>query len=67
MVATFFEPGSKLDEKSIENGLECQKCSVGRLFWGGYHRPNSEFHLLILPLIVEGPYPDSSLLFFNYV
>ena len=30
----FFEPGLKLDEKSIENGLECQKCSVGCLFWG---------------------------------
>ena len=37
-VATFFflflEPGLKLDEKSIENGLEGQKCSVGGLFWG---------------------------------
>ena len=30
----FFEPGVKLDEKSIENGLEGQKCSVGSLFWG---------------------------------
>ena len=30
----FFEPGLKLDEKSIENGLEGQKCSVGGLFWG---------------------------------
>ena len=30
----FFEPGVKLDEKSIENGLEGQKCSVGCLFWG---------------------------------
>ena len=39
-VATFFffffflKPGLKLDEKSIENGLEGQKCSVGGLFWG---------------------------------
>ena len=39
-VATFFffffflESGLKLDEKSIENGLEGQKCSVGGLFWG---------------------------------
>ena len=37
-VATFFffflKPGLKLDEKSIENGLEGQKCSVGCLFWG---------------------------------
>ena len=39
-VATFFffffflEPGLKLDKKSIENGLEGQKCSVGGLFWG---------------------------------
>ena len=34
-VATFFfflESGLKLDEKSIENGLEGQKCSVGGLF-----------------------------------
>ena len=30
----FFEIGLKLDEKSIENGLESQKCSVGGLFWG---------------------------------
>ena len=30
----FFEPGLKLDEISIENGLEGQKCSVGCLFWG---------------------------------
>ena len=30
----FFEPGLKLDKKSIENGLEGQKCSVGGLFWG---------------------------------
>ena len=30
----FFECGLKLDEKSIENGLEGQKCSVGGLFWG---------------------------------
>ena len=36
----FFEPGVKLDEKSIENGLEGQKFLVVRLFWGGCHRPN---------------------------
>ena len=30
----FFESGLKLDENSIENGLEGQKCSVGCLFWG---------------------------------
>ena len=30
----FFKSGLKLDEKSIENGLEGQKCSVGGLFWG---------------------------------
>ena len=30
----FFKPGLKLDEKSIENGLEGQKCSVWGLFWG---------------------------------
>ena len=34
-VATFFFLKKlKLDEKSIENGLEGQKCSVGGLFWG---------------------------------
>ena len=27
----FYESGLKLDEKSIENGLEGQKCSVGGL------------------------------------
>ena len=30
----FIESGLKLDGKSIENGLEGQKCSVGCLFWG---------------------------------
>ena len=30
----FLKPGLKLDEKSIENGLEGQKFSVGGLFWG---------------------------------
>ena len=46
-VATFFfffllfEPGVKLDEKSIENGLEGQKfLLVVCLFWGGCHHPN---------------------------
>ena len=37
----FFEPGLKLDEKSIENGLEGQKCSVRCLFWGWCHHPNN--------------------------
>ena len=40
-VATFFEPGVKLDEKSIENGLECQKFLVVFLLWGGCHHPNT--------------------------
>ena len=35
-----FEPGVKLDEKSIENGLEGQKFLVVCLFWGGCHHPN---------------------------
>ena len=35
----FFEPGVKLDEKSIENGLEGQKFLVVCLFWGGCHHP----------------------------
>ena len=33
------EPGLKLDEKSIENGLEGQKFLVVCLFWGGCHHP----------------------------
>ena len=41
-VATFFlESGLKLDEKSIENGLEGHKFLVVCLFWGGCHHPNS--------------------------
>ena len=36
----FFEPGVKLDEKSIENGLEVQKFLVVCLFWGDCHHPN---------------------------
>ena len=36
----FFLPGLKLDEKSIENGLEGQKFLVVCLFWGGCHHPN---------------------------
>ena len=44
-VATFFsflfcEAGLKLDEKSIENGLEGQKFLVVCLFWGGCHHPH---------------------------
>ena len=33
----------KLDEKSIENGLEGQKFLVVCLFWGGCHHPNGGF------------------------
>ena len=36
-----FEPGLKLDEKSIENGLEGQKFLVVCLFWGGCHHPKT--------------------------
>ena len=36
----FFVSGLKLDEKSIENGLEGQKFLVVCLFWGGCHHPN---------------------------
>ena len=42
-VATFFffiESGLKLDDKSIENGLEGQKFLVVCLFWCGCHHPN---------------------------
>ena len=41
----FFEPGLKLDEKSIENGLESQKFLVVCLFWGGCHHPNNAFQI----------------------
>ena len=43
----FFEPGVKLDEKSIENGLEGQKFLVVCLFWGGCHHPNSQIRTII--------------------
>ena len=47
----FFKPGVKLDEKSIENGLEGQKFLVACLFWGGCHHPNlSRFHDLSVRL-----------------
>ena len=36
----FFEPWVKLDEKSIDNGLEVRKFLVVCLFWGGCHHPN---------------------------
>ena len=42
----FFESGLKLDEKSIENGLEGQKFLVVCLFWGGCHHPKSYANLL---------------------
>ena len=38
----FFVSGLKLDEKSIQNGLEGQKFLVVCLFWGGCHHPNDE-------------------------
>ena len=38
----FFVSGLKLDEKSIENGLEGQKFLVACLFWGGCHHPNTK-------------------------
>ena len=37
----FFGSGVKLDEESIENGLEIQKFLVVCLFWGGCHHPNT--------------------------
>ena len=43
----FFQPGVKLDEKSIENGLEGQKFLVVCLFWGGCHHPNMQRGILI--------------------
>ena len=40
----FFVSGLKLDEKSIEKGLEGQKFVVC-LFWGGCHHPNYNYVL----------------------
>ena len=37
----FCESGLRLDEKSIENGLEGQKFLVVCLFRGGCHHPNT--------------------------
>ena len=42
----FFESGLKLDEKSIETGLEGQKFLVVCLFWGGCHHPNNSQNLV---------------------
>ena len=42
----FFESGLKLDERSIENGLEGQKFLVVCLFWGGCHHPNDVISFL---------------------
>ena len=53
----FFEPGVKLDEKSIENGLEGQKFLVVCLFWGGCHHPNTAYRYSHLPTLK--PYGDS--------
>ena len=44
----FLEPGVKLDEKSIENGLEGQKFLVVCLFWGGCHHPNDLMKMTLL-------------------
>ena len=43
----FFESGLKLDEKSIENGLEGQKFLVVCLYWGGCHHPNCRVSLFL--------------------
>ena len=40
MAAAYFKSGLKLDEKSIENGLEVQICSVKCLFCSGSHHSN---------------------------
>ena len=47
----FFVSGLKLDEKSIENGLEGQKFLVVCLFWGGCHHPNTARLQLSLKLL----------------
>ena len=49
----FFEPGVKLDEKSIENGLEGQKFLVVCLFWGGCHHPNTITMIVTTYLVID--------------
>ena len=49
----FFESGLKLDEKSIENGLEGQKFLVVCLFWGGCHHPNNSLLLSLLEMFTR--------------
>ena len=51
----FFEPGVKLDEKSIENGLEGQKFLVVCLFWGGCHHPNSFKVHAVKSIVIKAP------------
>ena len=46
----FFEPRVKLDEKSIENGLEGQKFLVVCLFWGGCLHPNFDSPMCVCGL-----------------
>ena len=48
---TTLQPGVKLDEKSIENGLEGQKLLVVCLFWGGCHHPNHYYHWVKLTFV----------------
>ena len=50
----FFGPGVKLDEKSIENGLEGQKFLVVCLFWGGCHHPNVGYQIRLSCSIIMG-------------
>ena len=47
----FFGSGVKLDEESIEDGLEIQKFLVVCLFWGGCHHPNNYVNLKVLTML----------------
>ena len=55
----FFGTGVKLDEKSIENGLEGQKFLVVCLFWGGCHHPNITDYKLFQRILNNGDFYDN--------
>ena len=59
---SLIKPRVKLDEKSIENGLEGQKFLVVCLSWGGCHHPNRS---ILINIDQEFYYPKSQTLIQN--
>ena len=58
-----FYPGLKMDEESIENGLEGQECLVMCLFWGGCHHSN--VHFSRRPITEKGIVDDVTMTSYN--